>query len=85
MTQNLHAPGIRVVDATWPDIESRLLAGATAPAPIERGLFNRHRPDAPNYSPDGVNGDPTLATAEKGEALAAALWRDVNDFIASVL
>jgi len=48
-----------------------------SPGEIRRGLFNRRNPEAPNYSPNGVNGDPTLATRTKGERLAAALLRDV--------
>lgn len=44
---------------------------------IERGRFNRTDPDAPNYSPTGVNGDPTRATAAKGEQLLAALIEDL--------
>ncbi|MGH8755804.1 MAG: creatininase family protein [Burkholderiales bacterium] len=35
----------------------------------------------PNYSPDGVYGDPTLATKEKGERLLAAMLEDVMDAI----
>lgn len=44
---------------------------------IERGIFNRTDPMAPNYSPSGVNGDPTLATRAKGERLTRALLDDV--------
>ncbi|MGR9090262.1 MAG: creatininase family protein [Gammaproteobacteria bacterium] len=54
-----------------------------APTPIVRGLFNRSDPDAPNYSPDGVNGDPTLATPAKGEALLGAMLADVLEAIGS--
>lgn len=48
-----------------------------APAQIVRGRFNRSDPAAPNYSPDGVNGDPTLASMEKGEDLLGAMLDDV--------
>ena len=44
---------------------------------IERGRFNRTDPNGPNYSPTGVNGDPTRATAAKGERLLAALVEDL--------
>lgn len=59
---------------------SRVDLSAARPAPnrIRRGRFNRTDPAAPNYSPDGVNGDPTLATAAKGEALLAAMVADVT-------
>ncbi|MEM7465935.1 MAG: creatininase family protein, partial [Pseudomonadota bacterium] len=46
------------------------------PTRISRGLFNRSEPDQANYSPDGVNGDPTLATREKGQLLLRALSDD---------
>ena len=61
-----------------------LSAAKPAPTRIIRGLFNRTDPDAPNYSPDGVNGDPTLATVAKGEALLAAMFADVIEAIDSV-
>ena len=48
-----------------------------APGAIERGRFNRHDPSLPNYSPDGVNGDPSLATREKGERLVGAMMADI--------
>jgi creatinine amidohydrolase len=52
------------------------------PARIERGLFNRRDPDAANFSPSGANGDPTLATAEKGRRLLQAMREDVLATIA---
>ena len=48
-----------------------------ATAPVLRGTFNRLDPGAPNYSPSGVNGDPTRATRVKGELLLAALYADI--------
>ena len=45
--------------------------------PILRGLFNRTDPQAPNYCPSGANGNPTLATREKGLRLVEAMRRDV--------
>lgn len=53
-----------------------------APVRIERGRFNRHDPQGPNYSPSGVNGDPTRATRAKGERLLAALLEDVLEALA---
>lgn len=55
-----------------------MYAARPAPAPISGGRFNRSDPALPNYSPDGVNGDPTLASAEKGEALLQAMFADVT-------
>ncbi|MEM7540732.1 MAG: creatininase family protein [Pseudomonadota bacterium] len=48
---------------------------------IERGMFNRSDPQGANYSPSGVNGDPTLASREKGEALLAALLEDLRELL----
>jgi creatinine amidohydrolase/Fe(II)-dependent formamide hydrolase-like protein len=55
-----------------------------APNRIVRGLLNRTDPLAPNYSPDGVNGDPGRATHAKGEQLLDAMLRDVIGAIESV-
>lgn len=52
-----------------------------APDRIVRGLFNRSDPAQPNYSPDGVNGDPSLAARWKGERLVQALLDDVLEAI----
>ena len=43
---------------------------------IKKGLFNRTHPEQANYSPDGVNGNPCLASRAKGEALLQALLAD---------
>lgn len=45
----------------------------------QAGPFNRAKPEQPNYSPSGVNGDATLATAEKGKRLVRAILDDLND------
>jgi len=64
---------------------ARAVAQAT---PIVRGRFNRRDPAGPNYSPSGANGDPTRATAAKGQALLAALIDDLQaelrEFIAAL-
>jgi creatinine amidohydrolase len=41
------------------------------------GPFNRTDPQAPNYSPSGVYGDPTLASAAKGRRLLHAMLKDI--------
>ena len=41
------------------------------------GPLNRTQQDQANYSPSGVYGDATLATAEKGKLLVAAMLKDV--------
>lgn len=41
------------------------------------GPLNRNDPDAPNYSPSGVYGDPRLASREKGEILLRAMLADL--------
>ncbi len=41
------------------------------------GPLNRTNPEAPNYSPSGVYGDPRLATQAKGERLVRAILEDV--------
>ncbi len=41
------------------------------------GRFNRWDPGAANYSPSGVYGDPTLASAAKGQRLLDAMLLDL--------
>ncbi len=62
--------------ALAPALVKMTLAG-TAATPIERGLFNRHMPSAANYSPLGINGDASVATAAKGHRLLDALRADL--------
>ena len=49
--------------------------------PMAQGPLNRTDPQAANYSPSGVYGDPRLATREKGEQLVGAMLRDIVDSI----
>ncbi|HVS27531.1 MAG TPA: creatininase family protein [Burkholderiales bacterium] len=49
---------------------------------MQPGKLVKNDPSHPNYSPDGVYGDPMLATREKGERLLAAMLEDVLDAIA---
>ena len=39
--------------------------------------------DSPNYSRSGSYGDPTLATAAKGEMLLTAMLDDLNEHVAA--
>ncbi len=61
----------------------RMERAVGSPVRIVRGLFNRRDPAAPNYTPSGVNGDPTRASAVKGARLAAALLEDVLAMLAA--
>lgn len=45
------------------------------------GPFNHADPQGPNYTPSWVNGNPTLATREKGEQL---ILRDVTERLAGL-
>lgn len=53
----------------------------TPPAMAVSGPFSRSDPDNPRFSPSGVWGDPTLASADKGRRLLAAM---VEDLLAAV-
>lgn len=53
----------------------------TRSAMAVRGRFSRSDPDNPRFSPAGVWGDPTLASADKGRRLLAAM---VHDLLAAV-
>ncbi len=46
--------------------------------PMGAGPLRRHDDHAPNYSPAGVIGDPTLASREKGRMLLAAMINDIS-------
>ena len=59
-----------------------LALAKAAPVEIVRGRFNRRDPSLPNYSPDGVNGDPSAAKRWKGDRLLAAMIDDVVAAIA---
>ena len=49
----------------------------TPPAMVVSGPFSRSDPDNPRFSPSGVWGDPTLASADKGRRLLAAMVEDL--------
>ncbi len=68
--------------ALQPDLVRRDALPSAAPGGAARdypgyqpGVFSR-RPDDPGYSPTGHNGDPTLATREKGERVLAIMTRE---------
>lgn len=44
---------------------------------IQKGPLNPTDPAGPNYCPSGAMGDPTLATAEKGQKILAAILSDI--------
>jgi creatinine amidohydrolase len=55
-----------------------------APCPFSpkgpvRGPLSPDDPSAPNYAPSGSFGDPTLASAEKGAKLLAAILEDLTE------
>lgn len=56
-------------------------AARASEQPILRGRFNRHDASDPNYSPLGVNGDPTRATQAKGQRLVQAILADLSQQI----
>ncbi len=89
-----------VEDQPWgghaDEIETSLML-AIAPGQVEmrlaepaqrryaRGPLSRSDPEASNYNPSGVDGDPTLASLAKGERLSAALRGDVLAAIDALL
>lgn len=55
-------------------------ASATPQGP---GPLNPDRPGEANYSPSGATGNPTLALAETGRALAGAMIEDILELLAN--
>ena len=58
-----------------------------APSPVppqgpSRGPLSPDDPNSPNYSPSGSFGDPTLASAEKGQKALAAILEDLMEMAA---
>ncbi|MGQ0455805.1 MAG: creatininase family protein [Hyphomicrobium sp.] len=54
-------------------------SGASPPGPL-----SPHDAASPNYAPSGSFGDPTLATAEKGRLLIAAILEDIDQACAQI-
>ena len=65
------APGL--VDLT------RAKASLVSPGGPQRGPLSPSDPNSPNYSPSGSFGDPTLASAEKGKTILAAIVADLME------
>jgi creatinine amidohydrolase len=56
---------------------SRAKASPVSPGGPQRGPLSPSDPNSPNYSPSGSFGDPTLASAEKGRTVLAAIVADL--------
>jgi creatinine amidohydrolase len=56
---------------------SRAKASPVSPGGPQRGPLSPSDPNSPNYSPSGSFGDPTLASAEKGKTILAAIVADL--------
>ena len=67
--------------AIAPDKVNMSLAKAWTERRIRAGALVRNDKSHPNYSPDGVYGDPTLATKEKGELLLKAMLEDILELL----
>jgi creatinine amidohydrolase len=52
-----------------------------SPTVPSRGKLSPDDPTAPNYAPSGSFGDPTLATANKGSRLLAAMLEDMMEAV----
>jgi creatinine amidohydrolase len=58
---------------------SRAEASPVSPDGPSRGPLSPDDPKSPNYSPSGSFGDPTLASAEKGRTILAAIVADLME------
>jgi creatinine amidohydrolase len=58
---------------------SRAKASPFSPDDPSRGPLSLSDPNSPNYSPSGSFGDPTLASAEKGKTILAAIVADLME------
>ena len=67
--------------AIAPDKVNMSRAKPWAEREIQAGALVRNDKSHPNYSPDGVYGDPTLATKEKGEVLLQAMLDDCVEIL----
>jgi creatinine amidohydrolase len=57
----------------------RAQASPVLPGGPSRGPLSPSDPKSPNYSPSGSFGDPTLASAEKGRTILAAIVADLME------
>jgi len=67
--------------AIAPDKVNMSQAKPWAEREIQAGALVRNDQSHLNYSPDGVYGDPTLATKEKGELLLKAMLEDILELL----
>lgn len=67
--------------AIAPDLVNLSQAKAWDAKPLGPGALRRSDPHHPNYSPQGVCGDPTLASAEKGKLLLEAILQDLKELL----
>jgi creatinine amidohydrolase len=58
---------------------------ANASFDFSKGPMSPTDPSSANYSPSGTFGDPTLADAEKGDALSQAMLEDVLEMAEAVI
>jgi creatinine amidohydrolase len=58
---------------------SRAKASPVSPGGPQRGPLSPSDPNSPNYSHRGSFGDPTLASAEKGKTILAAIVADLME------
>jgi creatinine amidohydrolase len=58
---------------------ARAEASPFSPGGPSPGALSPDDPASPNYAPSGSFGDPTLASAEKGERLRTAILDDLFD------
>ncbi|HSS46318.1 MAG TPA: creatininase family protein [Burkholderiales bacterium] len=70
-----------VMLAIAPDQVNMSKAKPWAKREMQPGKLVKNDASHPNYSPDGVYGDPTLATREKGEKLLQAMLEDVLEML----
>ena len=52
---------------------------------MQSGPFSRSDPKHPNYAPDGIYGDPTRASVEKGRLLADAILDDLHALLDDIV
>ena len=61
---------------------SRAVPCPVSPTGRSRGPLSPDDPSSPNYAPSGSFGDPTLASAEKGRTVLAAILEDLVEMAA---
>ena len=64
-----------------PEKVAMRLARPCCDRPMTPGRLRRRDPTAANFSPDGVYGNPSLATQAKGERLARAIIEDLLEAV----